>query len=73
MSKASKLSKSNFQFIPVGVGYYKVIYTSPAGRDRWMCSMSAVSLSPVLYVDKPKLVELDALKWCVRRYGSKLD
>ena len=69
----SKISKSNFQFMPFGFGYYKVTYTSPAGRSRWVLSLPAVSLRDVLNVDKPKLVDLDALRWYIKRYGSKLD
>lgn len=73
MSKTAKLSKSNFQFMPSGFGYYKVTYTSPSGRIRYMASLSVVSLRDVLDVDKPKLVDLDALRWYIKNRGIKLD
>lgn len=73
MGKYPKITKSDFQFIPSGFGHYKVIYTSPNTGKQWKATKTSVALESVLYADKPKVTDLDALKWYCKHYGTKLD
>lgn len=67
----SKISKSNFQFIP-DVFDYKVVYTSPSGKTKWMAHISVVALGGIIDVDKPKLASLHSLRCYIKYRGIKV-
>lgn len=73
MGKYARIAKSDFQFIPSGFGHYKVTYTSPNTGKKWKATLTSVELEFVLYADKPKVTDLDALKWYCKHYGTKLN
>jgi hypothetical protein len=55
----TKVSISDFQFMPSGYGHYKVTYTSPVTGKSWTATTTNM---PLIDADEPKRCDLETLK-----------
>lgn len=59
----TKVSISDFQFMPSGYGHYKVTYTSPVTGKSWTATTNNMPLiDATKNADEPKRCDLETLK-----------
>lgn len=63
----TKIDISDFAFMPAGHGHYKVTYTSPVTGKQWTATINDMPLlDAVRYSDRPKIKDLESLKYLVK-------
>lgn len=63
----TKISISDFKFVPICYGHYSVTYTSPVTGKRWNKTISDMPLIDLTKnADEPKRKDLEALKYLIK-------
>jgi hypothetical protein len=64
---ATKISITDFSFLPSGYGHYKVTYTSPTTGKQWVKTTNNMPLiDATKNCDEPKQKDLESLKYLVK-------
>jgi hypothetical protein len=59
----TKISRTDFRFIPSGYGHYKVTYTSPRTGKQWSRTTTDMQLiDATKNSDSPKIADLNSMK-----------
>lgn len=65
----TKISKTDFSFLPAGFGHYKVTYTSPNTFKKWTTVTHDMSLiDATKNAEEPKQKDLEQLKRVCKNY-----
>lgn len=68
-----KISMRDFSFEADGADHYIVTYTSPSTTgEQWQARCSRTFLQKLLWKEKPRKNDMEAVMWYLKNYGKKL-
>lgn len=67
------ISMRDFSFEADGPDHYIVTYTSPSTTgEQWQARCSRTFLQKLLWKEKPRKNDMEAVMWYIKNYGKKL-